>query len=50
MGFMLRQCYRLIDNINIKIIGTGLDYKGVRMNFLGIKQVSAINFVLKIIF
>jgi hypothetical protein len=29
-----------------EIIGTGMDKKGARMNFLGIKQVSAINFAL----
>jgi hypothetical protein len=33
-----------------KIIGTGIDQFGLTMNFLGIKQVSVINFILKIHF
>jgi hypothetical protein len=33
-----------------EIIGTGMDQFGLTMNFLGIKQVSIINFILKIHF
>jgi hypothetical protein len=33
-----------------EIIGTGMDQFGLTMNFLGIKQVSVINFILKIHF
>jgi hypothetical protein len=39
-----------MNNIITKLIGTRMDQFGLSMNFLGIIQVSAINFILKINF
>jgi hypothetical protein len=40
----------LIKKHYYRIIGTGMDQFGLTINFLGINQVSIINFILKIHF